>query len=63
MHQRAGGSSRRIIRRMDLFTFLGWTLLFYLAYKLGVYVERKLKEKREPPPAPPAADADPDRKP
>ena len=30
---------------MDLITFVGWTLLFWGAYKLGVYVERKMQEK------------------
>ena len=30
---------------MDLITFIGWTLLFWGAYKLGVYVERKMQAK------------------
>lgn len=47
---------------MDLFTFLGWTLLFYLAYKLGVYVERKLKAKREASEAPPETTSEPEEK-
>jgi hypothetical protein len=32
---------------VDVFTFLGWALLFLGAYKLGVYVERKLKAKAQ----------------
>ncbi len=41
---------------MDLFTFIGWTLLIWGAYKVGVYVERKMKERRQAL----QADADPD---
>lgn len=32
---------------MDLFTFVGWTLAIWLAYKVGVYVERKMREKAQ----------------
>ena len=31
---------------MDLLTFIGWTLLFVIAYKLGVYVDGKMQAKR-----------------
>ena len=30
---------------MDLFTFIGWTILIVVAYKLGVYVEARMKRK------------------
>jgi hypothetical protein len=43
---------------MDLLTFIGWTLLIVVAYKLGVYVDRKMQAKRRPVQA--QADADPD---
>ena len=32
---------------MDLLTFVGWTLVIWLAYKVGVYVERKMHEKAQ----------------
>lgn len=47
---------------MDLLTFIGWTILFYLAYKLGVYVDRKLKAKREATAAQPDAGSDSEQK-
>ncbi len=32
---------------MDPLTFVGWTLVIFLAYKLGVYVERKMQAKAQ----------------
>ena len=45
---------------MELFTIIGWALLLWGAYKAGVYVERKMKEKRQALQADADADADPD---
>jgi hypothetical protein len=47
---------------MDLLTFIGWTLLFFVAYKLGVYVDQKLQAKRRPVQAQPDAEPDSEQK-
>lgn len=31
---------------MDVLTFIGWTLLIYGAYKVGVYVEHKMQARK-----------------
>jgi hypothetical protein len=43
---------------VDLFTFIAWTLLVFGAYKVGIYVERKMKAKQQALQA--QADAEPD---
>ena len=47
---------------MDLLTFVGWTLLVWAAYKVGVYVERKLQLKRQALQAQADAETDSERK-
>ena len=47
---------------MDLLTFIGWTVLFFLAYKIGVYVDHKLKEKKKAPTERAGVDSDPESK-
>lgn len=43
---------------MELFTIIGWALLLWGAYKVGVYVERKMKQRQQALHA--DADSDPD---
>ena len=47
---------------MDVMTFIGWTLLVWAAYKVGVYLEGKMKAKAQEREARAEADADPERK-
>ena len=48
---------------MDLLTFVGWTLVIWLAYKVGVYVERKMQERAQALQTQADSRADSERKP
>jgi hypothetical protein len=47
---------------VDLLTFIGWTLLVFVAYKLGLYVDRRIQAKRRATQAQADADPDPEQK-
>jgi hypothetical protein len=47
---------------VDLLTFIGWTLLVFVAYKLGMYVDRKMQAKRRAIQAQADAEPDPEQK-
>ena len=48
---------------MDLLTLVGWTLVIWLAYKVGVYVERKMQAKARALQTQADSKADSERKP
>jgi hypothetical protein len=48
---------------VDLFTLVGWTLVIWLAYKVGVYVERKMKARAQALQTQAASKDDAERKP
>jgi hypothetical protein len=48
---------------VDLFTLVGWTLAIWLAYKVGVYVERKMQAKAQALQTQADSKADSERKP
>jgi hypothetical protein len=55
-----GGTGRN--GAVDLLTFIGWTLLVFVAYKLGMYVDQKMQEKRRAMQAQADAETDPEQK-
>ena len=49
---------------MDVLTIVGLTVLFFLAYKIGLYIDlRRLKEKKEEPAGGAGPDSDSESKP